>query len=639
GLKISFDLDSRPLIYTTGTDQDWGCINIGASQANQLVNVNQAVPHFGILFRAAGTIQAFVGNAVVSPSPEPVYTTNPRGVTNHIELVLTDADGNPFDGVGDTKIEVFVNGGDTSVYTHTVVGGFADNYFNLQANGVSHFDNLTVTQLPEAPLPAIANPSFEADTFTVFPGYVSGNGPITGWASAGGAGINPGGGSPFADNGAIPDGTQVAFIQEDSALSQVVDGFVVGRTYQLRYYENARNGNRPYLAVAVGGNTVVADHEVNSVGGANPYREVISDPFVAGASSLEIAFIKSNPLGGDNTVLIDNVGFLPSGTPPSITGQPQSQIVGLGDNATFTVSAVGSAPLSYQWFFDGIDIPGANAATLTFPVTSGDQAGAYTVEVSNATGSETSAPATLTVRAKVPGLFNTGVDDNGVALPDDAVDPHYQLVVNADNPDSTEARVQDSTQFPIVTGPWLANNAQSKWIGPRFFTEMAAGLAQGDGLYVYRTTFDLTGFDISSVVITGGWAVDNDGVSIRVNGQPTGLSNTAGFGGLTPFTLNIQNAAFVEGMNTLEFEVRNADAVAGYTGLRVANLRGLAPLPGTPPSILTQPQSQIAGTGENVVLTVVADGSSPLSYQWTKDGVEVPGGTGPTLTLNNVSLD
>ena len=99
---ISFDLDSVPTTYN-GTPDNWGCINLGLSQADQLANVNQGVPHFGILFRAAGTLQAFDGAGVVSPNPEPIYTSRGPGTTNHIELVITDADGNPFDGSGDTK--------------------------------------------------------------------------------------------------------------------------------------------------------------------------------------------------------------------------------------------------------------------------------------------------------------------------------------------------------------------------------------------------------------------------------------------------------------------------------------------------------------------------------------------------------
>ena len=61
----------------------------------------------------------------------------------------------------------------------------------------------------------IPNPSFETDTFTVFPGYISGNMAITGWTAnpTDEVGLNPAGGTPFADNGAIPDGNNVAFIQ------------------------------------------------------------------------------------------------------------------------------------------------------------------------------------------------------------------------------------------------------------------------------------------------------------------------------------------------------------------------------------------------------------------------------------------
>src|SRR5687768_14677593 len=79
--------------------------------------------------------------------------------------------------------------------------------------------------------PVIRNPSFEEDQFSIPAGQVSVNGPITGWASVGAAEINPGmteGGvtfSPFADNGAIPEGNQVAFIQWDSSMRQVVSGF------------------------------------------------------------------------------------------------------------------------------------------------------------------------------------------------------------------------------------------------------------------------------------------------------------------------------------------------------------------------------------------------------------------------------
>ncbi|HXJ55283.1 MAG TPA: YCF48-related protein [Verrucomicrobiae bacterium] len=172
-----------------------------------------------------------------------------------------------------------------------------------------------------AAAPVISNPSFEADTFTIFPGYVSGNGVITGWKALGGHGVNPGTfGGPFTDNGGIPDGSRACFLQEDGALSQVVSGFIIGATYQVRYFENARNccsGTAPSCAVKIGGGTIVAAHAVPPVGGSNPYRQVISDPFVATGTAMELSFIKSNPQGGDNTLLIDNVSISDAQTPPS----------------------------------------------------------------------------------------------------------------------------------------------------------------------------------------------------------------------------------------------------------------------------------------------------------------------------------
>jgi hypothetical protein len=509
-------------------------------------------------------------------------------------------------------------------------------YVPLQGNTIHTYGFSNYELNPPRP-PEIANPSFEADTFTVFPGYVSGNGPITGWSALNGHGINPGTfGGPFSDNGTIPNGTKTAFMQEDGALRQVISGFIVGASYQIRYFENARNGGVPACEVKVGGNTIVATHLVTPVGGSNPYREVVSDSFVAAATSLELSFIKSNPQGGDTTLLIDNVSIVPPNTPPSITIQPQDVVVGLGDTATFSVAAAGSPPLTYQWFFNSDAIPGQNGPTLVVPTGFGDEAGEYHVVVANASGSINSRVAQLTLRAKVPGLFNTGVDDSGNALADGVVDAHYTLVVNADGP-APETFVQNSAAFPIVAGPWTANTAGAKWIGPRFDTSAAAGLAQGNGIYVYRTTFDLTGIDRSSVVITGGWAVDNNGVSIKVNGIATGLVNGNGFGGLTPFTINSLNASFVDGVNTLEFEVQNADAAAGYTGLYVGNLKGLAELPGTPPGITTQPQSQLAGTGETISLSVVASGSSPIAYQWRKNGNDIEGAQAAIYTIPSVA--
>lgn len=88
---------------------------------------------------------------------------------------------------------------------------------------------------------------------------------------------------------------------------------------------------------------------------------------------------------------------LPTGL--SITTQPQSQSVTLGQAGVFSVVAAGTAPITYQWRKNGTAIAGATAATYTTPATvTSDSGSLFTVVVSNASGSVTSNGAILTVR-------------------------------------------------------------------------------------------------------------------------------------------------------------------------------------------------------------------------------------------------
>jgi len=85
---------------------------------------------------------------------------------------------------------------------------------------------------------------------------------------------------------------------------------------------------------------------------------------------------------------------------PSITSQPTNQSVTSGQTATFSVTATGTAPLSYQWQKNSANISGATAASYTTPATTSTDNGAkFDVVVSNTAGSKTSAIATLTVGA------------------------------------------------------------------------------------------------------------------------------------------------------------------------------------------------------------------------------------------------
>ncbi|MCX6927195.1 MAG: immunoglobulin domain-containing protein, partial [Verrucomicrobia bacterium] len=83
--------------------------------------------------------------------------------------------------------------------------------------------------------------------------------------------------------------------------------------------------------------------------------------------------------------------------PPAIVTPPASQTVFTGANVTFTVSASGTPPLSYQWQKDTVNIAGANVSSLTLSSVTATDAGSYRVVVTNTAGSVTSAAATLIV--------------------------------------------------------------------------------------------------------------------------------------------------------------------------------------------------------------------------------------------------
>ena len=166
----------------------------------------------------------------------------------------------------------------------------------------------------------------------------------------------------------------------------------------------------------------------------------------------------------------------------------------------------------------------------------------------------------------ITGLFNTGVDDDGVLLFQRQADPHYTVALSAGTADS--GTVIDADGFPIP--PWIANDDNSRWIGlfSRDFDNNSEG-PSGD--YIYRTTFELpNNVDVNSVVITGRWASDNTGVDILINDSSVGSGQLSGASDAwTSFRID---SGFLAGTNTLEFVLNNS--AAGPTGLRVDDMIG-----------------------------------------------------------------
>jgi hypothetical protein len=87
-----------------------------------------------------------------------------------------------------------------------------------------------------------------------------------------------------------------------------------------------------------------------------------------------------------------------SGSAPAIGSQPQTRTVAAGQTASFSVSATGTAPLSYQWQRDGANIPGATSSAYTTPATgTADNGARFRVIVTNSLGQAVSTEATLVV--------------------------------------------------------------------------------------------------------------------------------------------------------------------------------------------------------------------------------------------------
>lgn len=117
--------------------------------------------------------------------------------------------------------------------------------------------------------------------------------------------------------------------------------------------------------------------------------------------SVAVAWVQNSVLTpGDNFLVFDDFAVTAEGADkPSIIALSSSKSVNAGSRTSIAVIANGAAPFIYQWRFNGANIPGATNAILGFPGITVEQAGSYSVTVSNPSGSVTSGATVLTVNA------------------------------------------------------------------------------------------------------------------------------------------------------------------------------------------------------------------------------------------------
>jgi uncharacterized delta-60 repeat protein len=143
----------------------------------------------------------------------------------------------------------------------------------------------------------------------------------------------------------------------------------------------------------------------------------------ATGSGLTLGNIQPGDAGSYTVVVTNAAGSVTSSaitvtvsaTPalPVITSNPMSQTVSVGLNASLSVEASGTTPLTYLWKKDGVtvtdggNVSGATTATLMFTGLTAANGGTYTVVVGNAAGTATSLSAVLTVDSNPAYYFST----------------------------------------------------------------------------------------------------------------------------------------------------------------------------------------------------------------------------------------
>jgi hypothetical protein len=333
-------------------------------------------------------------------------------------------------------------------------------------------------------------------------------------------------------------------------------------------------------------------------------------------------------ISGSNQITF---GFVAS--PPAISLQPRSQTVTAGGSVTFGVASTGTSPFSYQWQRNGANLSGQTGAALTLNNIQLGDAGSYRVVIGNAAGSTTSDLATLQVNpAPLP--------------PSVTIPPQSQTVTAGGNATFTVA----ANGTAPLSYQWQKNGAN---LTGQTNTALALGNVQPGDAGGYRV-----------VIGNVAGAILSEPATLQVNPAPVGpgitvplQSQTVTSGGSVTFTVTAngtapltyqwqKNGASLSGKTnaalTLSdvqlsdagaFRVVISNSVGSITSEQATLLVNPAPIG---PSVIASPQSQTVVVGSSVTLSVTASGTAPLTYQWQKNGSNIPGAASTQLALNNV---
>ena len=370
--------------------------------------------------------------------------------------------------------------------------------------------------------------------------------------------------------------------------------------------------------------------------GSNPlsYQWYKNGVLIPGATSsvYKIAVIPETGVDNYNCVAnnlygsaISNSASLTTGIAPAITTHPLSQLKVVGENVSFNVIATGDTPLSYQWYKDGIILTGATSNTLTLNSVNISNNGNYYCIVTNIFSATKSNDAVFAA-GLVPTIITHPISQFK------AVGGNASLSVIATG--TTPLSYQWYKDSIILTG------ATSNILTLNSVNNV------NDGTYRCVVTNAFGNITSNNAVLTIGLAptiITHPISQIKTVGSSATLNVVAG--GAVPLSYQwYKDSAIIVNAtsNTLILNSVNNNTNGNYYCV-VTNVFGNAVSNnalltiGIAPAISVHPLSQAVAIGSTVLLSVVAAGTTPLSYQWYKDSIILTGTTSNILTLNSVS--
>ncbi len=316
---------------------------------------------------------------------------------------------------------------------------------------------------------------------------------------------------------------------------------------------------------------------------------------------------------------------------PSITAQPVSSSVVVGQTAIFSVSSSGTAPLSYQWRKNGTPIAGATSTSYTTPAeTTSDNGAQFSVAVSNSAGSLTSNAATLTVTASPVAPSITGQPSNQTVFASQKAT--FSVTANGTSPLSYQWRKNGTT----ISG---ANSAT--------YTTPAETTLDSGALFSVVVSNSVGNVTSNSATLT-----INPDPAPAITSQPASQTITAGqtatfsvtASGTAPLNYQWQkNGVSISGATSSSYTtpaettsdngVQFAVVVSNSAGTATSNSAVLTVNPApVAPSITTQPSSKTITAGQTATFSVSASGTAPLNYQWQKNSIAISGATSSSYT-------